>query len=398
MPLLKRTNVKRLAEDRDVAGLREALRQAPHRHRPWEQLREVSGALVGLGDEGVEALVDAIRTDAAVRGAIGWFAADALEHATGPRAVELLVEALEDPDASVRLAAAGILRTAGGPAATEDLARTLTDADASVRREAALALAERGDPRALEPLLESVLHDQNQRPAVVALGKLGDASAIPVLTALREASRSWDLTGAVDEALRRIRAAHHEAVAPETADDDPAPGSPTVDGDDLEEVAHLLQSIRNALEDLPVSFATTAMAIGPGAEIAREQIPIVCRNIGDAIAALRAGADQTGEPISAAQVGRGLQALVDDATGPAYSALMSTVLDREGVAALERSIGALAGVARRLRGAHVAERAASRDTLAGGAGDAVKSVLPRGYSSVGRALPWHGRGQEFDSP
>jgi hypothetical protein len=22
----------------------------------------------------------------------------------------------------------------------------------------------------------------------------------------------------------------------------------------------------------------------------------------------------------------------------------------------------------------------------------------RGYSSVGRALPWHGRGQEFDSP
>lgn len=351
MPLLKRTSVNRLVEDRDVAGLREALRRAPHRHRPWEHLREVAGALVGLGDDGVEALVDTIRTDPAVRAAVGWFAADAIEHASGSRAVELLVDALDDPDADVRLAAAGILRKVAGPATVEHLAHTLADPDPGVRREAALGLAERGDRRALEPLLESVLHDQNQRPAVVALGQLGDAGAIPVLTALREASRSWDLTGAVDEALRRIRAAHKEAAVAAELADGPATDMP-VDGDEVAEVAARLLAIKATLGDLPAAFARTTTADGPGVEIAREQIPIICRNIGEAIAALRAGADQTGEPITVAQVGRGLQALVDDATGPAYSGLMSTVLDHEGVAILERSIQALAGVAKHLQGSH----------------------------------------------
>jgi hypothetical protein len=350
MPLLKRTSVKRLVEDRDIPGLREALRRAPHRHRPWEHLREVAGALVSLGDEGVEALVDAIRTDAAVRDAVGWFAADAIEHTTGPRAIELLVDALDDPDAGVRLAAAGILRKVGGPSAVKDLAPALADPDAGVRREAALALAEHGDGRALAPLLESVLQDQNQRPAVVALGQLGDPGAIPVLTALREASHSWDLTGAVDEALRRIRAAHREALVAGVADD--LDVDIAVDGDGVEEAAHRLLAIREALGDLPVAFATTATTDGPGVEIAREQIPIIRRNIDHAIAALRAGADQTGEPISVAQVGRGLQALVDDASGPAYSALMRSILDHDGVAALERSIRALAGVAKDLHGSH----------------------------------------------
>jgi hypothetical protein len=350
MPLLKRTSVKRLVEDRDIPGLREALRRAPHRHRPWEHLREVAGALVGLGDEGVEALIDAIRTDAAVRDAVGWFAADAIEQATGPRATELLVDALGDPNAGVRLAAAGILRKVGGPSVVKDLAPALGDPDAGVRREAALALAEHGDGRALAPLLDSVLHDLNQRPAVVALGQLGDAGAIPVLTALREASRSWDLTGAVDEALRRIRAAHSEALVARRADD--LDLDTTVDGHEVEDAVERLLAIREALGDLPVAFATTASALGPGVEIAREQIPSICRNIDDAVAALRAGADQTGEPISATQVGRGLQALVDDASGPAYSALMGTILDRDGVAALERSILALAGVANDLHASH----------------------------------------------
>lgn len=352
MPLLKRTSVQRLVEDRDIPGLREALRRAPHRHRPWEHLREVAGALVGLGDEGVEALVDVIRVDPAVRAAVGWFAADAIELAAGSRAVELLVDALDDPDAGVRVAAAGILRKVAGPATIEHLAHALADPDPGVRREAALALAELGDRRALEPLLESVLHDHNQRPAVVALGQLRDAGAIPVLTALREATRSWDLTGAVDEALRRIRSAHHEVD--DANDERDQTTDIAVDGDEIDEVAARLLAISETLRDLPVSFAATATADDPGAEIAREQIPIICRNIGEAIAALRAGADQTGEPITVAQVGRGLQVLVDDATGPAYSGLMSTVLDHEGVTALERSIRALEGVAKHLQGSQAA--------------------------------------------
>ena len=52
--------------------------------------------------------------------------------------------------------------------------------------------------------------------------------------------------------------------------------------------------------------------------------------------------------------------------------------------------------------AQVADEAESHlraaQPLAALADGAVGLTLPRGYSSVGRALPWHGRGQGFDSP
>jgi hypothetical protein len=111
-----------------------------------------------------------------------------------------------------------------------------------------------------------------------------------------------------------------------------------------------LKSVKSQLERLPISHAATATAVGPGVGQAREQIPIICRNIDDAVRALRTGRDPSGNRISASLVGDGLRRLADDASGPAFSGLMLTVLSPDGVQVLKTAIDELSRAAERLRG------------------------------------------------
>ena len=112
----------------------------------------------------------------------------ALGHASDPRAVEPLREALRDDDAETRLLAAWGLMRVGGATALPDLRSALSDEDAGVRKVAAFALGALGDSVSVAGL-RAVLADRVEDVgwnAALALARLGDASAVPVLLAMLE--------------------------------------------------------------------------------------------------------------------------------------------------------------------------------------------------------------------
>lgn len=78
------------------------------------------------------------------------------DFATEPLYLELFVQNLGDPDASVRAAACKALSRNGGPAHLPLLVKALGDPDAGVRVEAARAMQRIHGPEAVQPLIAAV--------------------------------------------------------------------------------------------------------------------------------------------------------------------------------------------------------------------------------------------------
>ena len=102
-----------------------------------------SGTLVGAQQSGSEAAVDALivalkDTDASVRRE----AARALAQLNSRRAAPALAAAMKDADDSMRATIVGALGEIGDSRALEPLTQALKDSDASVRRSAAAAIAD----------------------------------------------------------------------------------------------------------------------------------------------------------------------------------------------------------------------------------------------------------------
>jgi HEAT repeat protein len=96
------------------------------------------------------------------------------------RAVEPLINALQDDHEWVRRSAAEALGRIDHVSAVEALINALKDMDEQVRQKAAEALGEIGDPRAIEPLIVA-LEDKDEKvrqSAAEALGKIGDSRAV----------------------------------------------------------------------------------------------------------------------------------------------------------------------------------------------------------------------------
>ena len=93
----------------------------------------------------------------------------------GSDAVEPLVEKLESPSPSARIAAAELLGRLGDRRATPALLRTLEDADAEPAAAAAAALGGIGDPTALDGLVEAFAHPNGavRRAAIAAVNAIG---------------------------------------------------------------------------------------------------------------------------------------------------------------------------------------------------------------------------------
>lgn len=106
-----------------------------------------------------------------------------------------------------------------------------------------------------------------------------------------------------------------------------------------------LEQVEAELEALPIRHPARVTVVGPGVARAHEQVPILCRTLDDAVAALRTGRDQAGNAISAAQVGAGLQHLVTGASGPGVARLMRAALDDEGVQEFEELLVDLGDIA-----------------------------------------------------
>ena len=115
-------------------------------------------------------------TDAKIRAS----AAIALGIIGDAKAVEPLIEALNNENKDVRGIAAIILGQIGDAKAFKPLIVALNDESEVVRWDVAIALGIMGDAKAVEPLLK-VLKDENKdvrREAARALGKIGDAKAV----------------------------------------------------------------------------------------------------------------------------------------------------------------------------------------------------------------------------
>jgi len=158
-------------------------------------------ALVELGAVG--AVADALHDpEAAVRLA----AAETLGEMRSPAALTPLLLALQDTDAEVRAAAARALGWLQEPAAVPHLLRALREAHEGMRRAAADGLAALGAPAvpALIPLLED--RDPAMRRAIAAvLARLRDVRAVPALVAALQDR---------DEGVRAAAAAALAAVGP----------------------------------------------------------------------------------------------------------------------------------------------------------------------------------------
>ena len=109
-----------------------------------------------------------------------------------PRAVQPLIDALEDEEVMVRNEAARVLGEIGDPRAVDPLINALDreeDYSIGVRWDVIEALGKLGDTRALEPLTALLRDkaDDTRLHAARALGKIGDPSAVdPLITALKD--------------------------------------------------------------------------------------------------------------------------------------------------------------------------------------------------------------------
>ena len=161
---------------------------------------------IGCLEEPMEALLDALADPSAgVRAA----AAYSLAAWHNERVAAALIKALQDPEAWVRRNAALGLGYAGGQEAVVPLARALSDANWEVRHAAAWAIANcAGGPEAIGPAesaLLKALRDQSpwvRRRAAAALGNFRGTSEPAVVA----------LIGALSDADAKVREATAEAL------------------------------------------------------------------------------------------------------------------------------------------------------------------------------------------
>lgn len=140
-------------------------------------------------------------------------------------AVGPLVKALADPEVGVREAAAGAFASIGGeiplPEAVPPLLAMLDAEETNLRTVAASALGQVGDPRAVEPLSKRLADDTDAGVRAIAAGALGavgpeaadamevlvaalgDSDAMVVSTAASALSSLGPLAASAEEALRR---------------------------------------------------------------------------------------------------------------------------------------------------------------------------------------------------
>jgi len=177
------------------------------------QRAALSSALSPTGEVPVEALVEALLTEADpnVAGALRWALARSGDDGTTGTA--LLAAGLGSPDAAVRRRA--VEAVVGLPEGAELLREVLDDGDPVVRRKAALALGAQGDETALPVLLAMILEGTHDADAADTLGTLAadPAAAERIAGTLVERLRA----GTDPAARRRLTQALGEVPGPAAA-------------------------------------------------------------------------------------------------------------------------------------------------------------------------------------
>jgi len=110
-----------------------------------------------------------------------------------------------------------------------------------------------------------------------------------------------------------------------------------------------LLTLKSKTSELPQKYPTGALVFGAGAGKAQEQIPIICRNIDEAIRALNTGLDPHNRPITKFQIADGIKRLVNATRKPAFIGLMTVVLSGDGIQLLENYLNELEQIASRIK-------------------------------------------------
>jgi hypothetical protein len=110
-----------------------------------------------------------------------------------------------------------------------------------------------------------------------------------------------------------------------------------------------LSDLQRKIPRLPKQYPAGGFTFGAGKGVAEEQIPIICRNIEEALGALETGLDPNGNPITKKQIGEGLMNLVQATKKPGFAGLLNGVLNVDGIAELESYMDRLRDVAGQLR-------------------------------------------------
>ena len=168
---------------------------------------------------------------------------DLAKNVQDPLIAQGLVAALRDPSAELRVRALVALAEQEDLTVVPAVVEALLDSDLRVQVAAAECLGRLGDP-AGGPALLAYVESQNLPPlnAIWALGQIGDASAIPVLSGLQtslDGHVSWNATQALRElgdapALEEQNPALLEPEAqppeqePAIEPEEPAPKAPAV--------------------------------------------------------------------------------------------------------------------------------------------------------------------------
>jgi len=168
------------------------IRASRAEHGQWQALHALADDLAkgrATLDEVSAAELASLYTDLAPRGPrMREFLLQVVKFKRAPELTELVVGALDDRDAQVRLSALAALKEMEDPAATDALVTVLGDGSEEERFFALGALASLGTPGAAEaiaPLLEGG-SSLDRRNAALALAVAGDRRALPQLEAMLE--------------------------------------------------------------------------------------------------------------------------------------------------------------------------------------------------------------------
>ncbi|HUS03969.1 MAG TPA: hypothetical protein VMY79_00350 [Dehalococcoidia bacterium] len=116
----------------------------------------------------------------------------------------------------------------------------------------------------------------------------------------------------------------------------------------VSDIVQELRTLKTKISELPRKYPAGGISFGSGAGQAQEQIPIICRNIDEAIRALNTGLDPYNRPITKSQIGDGLTRLVNATRKPAFVGLMTAVLSNNGIQLLENHLNELEQIGNRI--------------------------------------------------
>jgi HEAT repeat protein len=197
--------LKKIVDNRSLFPLIDALK-----YEEWHDKYAVMGSVRENAAEALGILRDRRAVDPLINALndndedVRWKSAWALGNIGDKRAIEPLIDALQDKRWPVRRFAVSALGKIGDKTSVGSLINALNDSDWHVRKYAADALGKIGDEKAIKPLV-SALSDSDgdvRWKAIIALGKMKNVAVEPLINAFK--SDDWRIRGRAAEALGNI--------------------------------------------------------------------------------------------------------------------------------------------------------------------------------------------------